>query len=458
MKDKNLFNKSVKDQFDQERINPPDFIWENVKTTLDNNRKKKIFPFWMIVSILAILALDFYIPQHDFSNMVNNVDRNSIESNSKLQSTANETPKMEVENNTGKSLKENVVITEYNLQNENVNSKNRHEFSNSNHFDKSNSIKINKSTHSEKSANLFIEKNEIKDLSESKIVVSENKSQNENSSTVEKQTEEVENDKLIASRLFFSEVEPLVSNELNLLNISDNQLNTEKCYKFDKKRKRSRFGLEVYGIGAINQQLLSAKNTDAQNYLNNRNFTEKNGFAYGGGAAIRYYFNPSLYLNAGLQYQERIVYFNYTNTDEVKVDSLGRIINGTRIKKTTNIIRQLELPILLGYQLNYGCFNLNFSGGVGIGLWNKRKGDIVDENIRPININSGTTIGDSLYSTKPSSSLILNASLEYIFTPKYNLFVRPTVQYLFKDISSSTNPLSERYLVYGLQAGVYIKL
>ena len=164
MKDKNLFNKSVKDQFDQERINPPDFIWENVNSTLDNDRKKKIFPFWMIVSILAILALDFYIPQHDYSNMVNNEDRNSIESNSKLQSTANETPKMEVENNTGKSLKENVVITEHNLQNENVNSKNRHEFSNSNHFDKSNSIKINKSTHPEKSANLSIEKNKIKDI------------------------------------------------------------------------------------------------------------------------------------------------------------------------------------------------------------------------------------------------------------------------------------------------------
>jgi len=458
MKDKKLFNKEVIDQFDQERMKPPAFIWENVKTTLGNDRKKKIFPFWMIASILAILALDFYIPQHDYSKMVNSVDRNTIESNSKLLSTAIETPKMEVENNTRKTLKENFVISEHKFQNENVISKIRHEFSNTNHFDKSNSNKINKSTHTEKSADLLIEKNKIKDLSESKIVVSENKFQNENSNIIDNQNKEDINEKLINDRLFISEVEPLESIDLNLLDIADNQLNTEKCYKFDKKRKRSRLGLEVYGIGAINQQLLSAKNVDAQNYLNNRNFTEKNGFAYGGGAAIRYYFNTSLYLIAGLQYQERIVYFNYTNTDEVKVDSLGRIINGTRIKKTTNIIRQLELPILLGYQLNYGSFNFNFSGGVGIGLWNKRKGDIINENIRPININSGTTIGDSLYSTKQSSSLILNASLEYKFAPKYNLFLRPSVQYFFKDISTSKNPISERYLVYGLQAGVYIKL
>ena len=63
MKDKNILNRNIKDQFDRERLEPPAFIWENVKTSIDAGKKRKIFPFWIVLAIVGGLALDFYLPQ-----------------------------------------------------------------------------------------------------------------------------------------------------------------------------------------------------------------------------------------------------------------------------------------------------------------------------------------------------------------------------------------------------------
>lgn len=448
MKDKNILNRNIKDQFDRERLEPPAFIWENVKTSIDAGKKRKIFPFWIILAIVGGLALDFYLPQKvqeknietktEFSTKQQNI-ASTTSVNQAVENNANELTNKTLASNSNVSNVRNSSIE--NIVNNSSKSANQK---------KINNILNQKQTPKEAEEIVQNENLGLKNTSEQS-----NNSENKYANLIVKADEEKSEQ---ATRELWTAINPIDALTPNLLEISDNQLRMGDCYSFKNKRKKSANGFEFYGLGMINQQLLSAKNAAADNYMTNRKITENNGVAYGVGIAFRYYFNQSIFVKAGLQYQDRITYFNYTNNDEVKIDSLGRIINGTRIKKTTNIFNHIELPIMVGYQQNLGRFNLNFAGGIGIGIWNKRKGDILNSSIRPININSGTVIGDSLYTSGTSSSLIFNAALEYKFTPKYHLFIRPTLQYYFKDISTTNNPISEKYLTYGLQAGLFVKL
>ena len=112
MKDKNILNRNIKDQFDRERLEPPAFIWENVKTSIDAGKKRKIFPFWIILAIVGGLALDFYLPQKVQEKII----ETKTEFSTKQQNIASTTSvNQAVENNanelTNKTLASNPNLT-----------------------------------------------------------------------------------------------------------------------------------------------------------------------------------------------------------------------------------------------------------------------------------------------------------------------------------------------------------
>lgn len=453
-KDKPYLDDSVKRQFDLERVEPPAFIWDNVKETLVDDSRKKVFPFWIILTLCLGFVIDAYVPHRgmDASSTLIAQSVVSNEASSTRPELNTETAKTNTTSNRNETTTQTIDLKSDPMSTiENVTARKSHKNRSTGKLEgrshdkttfadarqQENSIAINKGASTQK-------------VMESTAPNQTNTSEDhvyDQPETAVAQT---------SSSALMTAFEPLDAKDLTLLDTKEVSLFTEKCYSFGKKKRKTYWGIEAYGSGFGNSLLLSSKNGET-GYLSRRKATETANFSVGGGLALRLYLNPHWYLRGGVQYQEINTKFNYVNPDEVRVDSAGKIINGTRIKKTTNRLQVVELPLMVGYQQTYGNFSINLSTGAAIGLWQKRKGDILDANEKPISITTGTVKGDSLYRSSTSLSWLLSAAVEYKLTPAHQLFVRPTLQYYLNDFSSAENPIAEKYLHFGLQAGVFVR-
>ncbi len=455
-KDKPYLDESVKRQFELERVEPPAFIWDNVKQTIADDSKKKVFPFWIIAALCLGLVADTFIPQRnealaaDLTSVTeasiaqNTTGTATTRTNRTVQGSISDTDENSSDPAVAKLDQMNVKETTSTIQQKNSRTPTKSQYS----------FGRNSDLHTGLQSSHFSEQQAVSSIpnaNETPAISEVNSSEGDITKTDESEVPPG------AKKDLMEEIAALDLKDLALLDTKDAVINTEKCYSFGKKRTKSFCGLEAYGAGFANPLLLSSKNVETE-YLNNRKATEKAKGTIGAGLALRYYLSPHWYLKVGGQYQEITTQFNYINADEVRVDSAGKIINGTRIKQTTNRLQIFEIPLMVGYQKNYGSFSFNVSSGLGIGLWQKRKGDILDTNQKPISIGSGTIHGDSLYRSSTTLSLLFSAGLEYKLTPSHQLFIRPTFQYYLNDFSSAANPIAEKYVHFGLQAGLFIRL
>jgi len=144
----------------------------------------------------------------------------------------------------------------------------------------------------------------------------------------------------------------------------------------------------------------------------------------------------TIYINDTLQYQQ----------------------TGKRIKTTYNRYRNIDIPLVIGYELGNGRVHANINAGVIINVYSWYKGDVLDSLYQPVTITTGKS--NSIYQFKNNIGIgfLGSISVYYKMTDNLHLVLEPYFRYNLSPMSKQNLNLQQKYNIAGLRAGVRFDL
>jgi len=493
MKDNLPFDDFAKEQFSNFSPDVPAHIWENIIA----KRKSKPKGFWvnmlsggnlLILSLVLLVgggATYFLLSSSNKSSSIkNNTTEKNIPASQKIntssekniienkpatlsdQSTDLNNKPPQPENNIAE--KQSSINTD---QSQNVSDKNSQSDKNITDIvsDKSsiNSERLNKNNFSKPSPG----KTKIKstDVNDSKNVDINN---GDESIT--------QNNKEVTNTILFSPFK--LSNARNLSGtkiLNSQNVKLPDCPKIESNAAGNKMYWEIYaGPDHAYENYKSYGDTASNNYLEKRKASTKFASAFSAGVRYTKVFNNGTSVRAGVNYtqvNEKFLYFNPNEIKNVTVittrvvirapgdtiyisDTLQYQQTGTRIKTTYNRYRNIDIPLVIGYELGNGKIHANINAGVIINVYSWYKGDVLDTLYQPVSITTGK--GSSQYQFKNNIGVgfLGSISVYYKITDKMHLVLEPYFRYNLSPMSKENLNLQQKYHIAGLHAGLRFDL
>ncbi len=459
---KNLpFDDFVKAHFSDYSPNVPGHIWENIAA----RRKSKPKGFWNILSggNLLILSLILLIGGGTSYLLLSSGNNNSSAKNiataknipaSQTVNTASEKNISEGKPTTlsDQSAQAEKNITDIIPDEPSVNSGNS---SNQNNFFTPSSRKNGiKNTDAKESHNVEINKEELTSITQN--------------------NKEVTNTILFSPFRFNNARELFGTKILNSKNIK-----LPDCPTIEKNAAGNKKYWEVYlGPDYAFDNYKSYDDTASNNYLQKRKASTKFASAFSAGIRYTKVFNNGTSVRAGVNYTQVNEKFFYFNPNEIKYvtvittrviirspgdtiyinDTLQYQQTGTRIKTTYNKYRNIDIPLVIGYELGNGKIHANINAGVIINVYSWYKGDVLDSAYQPVSITTGK--GNSVYQFKNNIGVgfMGSVSVYYKMTDKLHLVLEPYFRYNLSPMSKENLNLQQKYHIAGLRAGIRFDL
>jgi hypothetical protein len=251
------------------------------------------------------------------------------------------------------------------------------------------------------------------------------------------------------------------------------------CPTLEKNAAGNKQYWEVYGGPdyAI-ENYKSYGDTTSTNYLEKRKASTKFASAFSAGVRYTKVFNNGTSIRAGINYTQVNEKFIFFNPNEIKFitvittrvvirapgdtiyinDTLQYQQSGTRIKTTINRYRNIDVPLVIGYELGNGKIHANINAGVIINVYSWYKGDVLDSLYQPVSITTGKS--NSIYQFKNNIGVgfLGSVSLYYKMTDKIHLVLEPYFRYNLSPMSKQNLNLQQKYNVAGLRAGIRMDL
>lgn len=451
------FDDFVKKQFSDYSPNVPGHIWENIIA----KRKSKPKGFWMnILSGGNILVLSgilliagvttFFLLSPNNNNSVNKniaADKTipaqkTINTSSEKSISGDKTAALNKESHKEKSVAD--IVSEKPVNSENS--------SNQNNFLKASS------------------KNRIQN---SEITDNNTEINKEEILLPAKNNREVSGTKLFSPFRFINARE-LLTKALNSKNIK-----LPDCPTLEKNAAGNKKYWEVYaGPDYAFERYKSYGDTASNNYLQKRKASTKFASAFSAGVRYTKVFNNGTSVRAGVNYtqvNEKFIYFNPNEIKYVTVittrvvirapgdtiyinDTLQYQQTGSRTKTTYNRYRNIDIPLVIGYELGNGKIHANINAGVIINVYSWYKGDVLDSLYQPVSITTGK--GNTIYQFKNNIGVgfLGSISVYYKMTDNLHLVLEPYFRYNLSPMSKQNLNLQQKYNIAGLHAGVRFDL
>ena len=260
---------------------------------------------------------------------------------------------------------------------------------------------------------------------------------------------------------------------------SKNNLKLPECPTIEKNAAGNKQYWEVYaGPDHALESYKSYGDTASANYLEKRKASTKFASAFSAGVRYTKVFNNGTSVRAGVNYTQVNEKFQYFNPNEIKFvtvittrvvirapgdtiyinDTLQYQQTGKRIKTTYNRYRNIDIPLVIGYELGNGRIHANINAGVIINLYSWYKGDVLDSLYQPVTITTGKS--NSIYQFKNNIGIgfLGSISVYYKMTDNLHLVLEPYFRYNLSPISKQNLNLQQKYNVAGLRAGVRFDL
>ena len=262
----------------------------------------------------------------------------------------------------------------------------------------------------------------------------------------------------------------LASLETLDLSLEDNRLlglftTDPKCAKF--KHNHWYLYLDVMASPDIPIRSLKARNNLYYNYVRNREQTESVEFSYSAGFRLSAVSNTGVAIRTGLNYtqineqfdyfnesEERIIIDNIYGSDGEIIGSDTTVVTGVRHKVTHNRFQIVDLPIILGYELEYKKFILSFNGGPHINLYFESEGDFLSPELEPVSFSSDDPDGIRAFRNHLGIGWFTSVGLQYKVSPKINLLFEPYFKMYPKGFSRSQYIVEQQYLSTGFSIGI----
>lgn len=273
----------------------------------------------------------------------------------------------------------------------------------------------------------------------------------------------------------FNEVHFIDAKPLDLLETSFDA--PKFAYIPPKKLKCAHFnqisqGLYIDANLAVNithrQLVKKASMSGSSTYLGARKSSEFPLFSYGMHLGVSQQFASGVTLRSGVDYTviNELFQFKIGTETETLIKTLydadGNPVGTDTVQITrdvfdtkTNTYKMIDIPLLLGYELNFPDFSLNAYAGPIVNVGFKASGQINskdDDLIVPIQQNEQyfkQTLGVGWYAS---------IGFGYKFTPKTQLRFEPYVKGYMGSLTADEHPVDQKYTLTGLRIGIRQKI
>jgi hypothetical protein len=455
------FDDLVKKHFSDYSPDVPAHIWENIIA----KRKSRPKGFWMnmisggnILILSGILLIGggasyFLISNHNSINK--NIVTEKVDKNITSQKTATKT----IDATSGEKVTDNTISKTSQDQNT-INDVVSEQSANT--------------ANSSNQNNSFATSFHKKGLTNIKITGKNNEINNEETFPVD------ENNKEISTTIVNSPFKFSTARELSTNKISNSaNVKLPECPALEKNAAGNKTYWEVYaGPDYAFDNYKSYGDTASTNYLQKRKASTKFASAFSAGIRYTKVFDNGTSVRAGVNYtqvNEKFVYFNPNEIKNVTVittrviirspgdtiyinDTLQYQQTGSRTKTTYNRYRNIDIPLVIGYELGNGKIHVNLNAGVIINIYSWYKGDVLDSLYQPVTITTGK--GNSIYQFKNNIGVgfLGSISVYYKLTDNLHLLLEPYFRYNLSPMSKQNLNLQQKNNIAGLRAGVRLDL
>ncbi|WP_235298972.1 hypothetical protein [Portibacter marinus] len=247
-----------------------------------------------------------------------------------------------------------------------------------------------------------------------------------------------------------------------------------KCTTFARKRTANIFGEVFYKPSYAHAILRTNSSEVGQDYLDQRKETEFSLYSWSAGVNLGWVSAYNIGLKAGLEYEvinERFVFedpdairnqtvitidtvFNSDGTFQTTSDTSVVQVSGTEVQRIHNYHKSFSIPIIMLYQMNFGDFAIEFSGGPVFNINYANRGKILDPTNQDRWFTKGASGSYDVFKDRLGISLSLSVSAMYSVNKHIQVFARPDFKYNPTSISRNSSPFTQRYLNSGIAIGM----
>ena len=240
------------------------------------------------------------------------------------------------------------------------------------------------------------------------------------------------------------------------------------CFTRDKSLERRRLYLDVYYSPEISRRTIEAKNVQSVAYANKRQMDETFIKAFSAGSRISMVSANGFSVRTGFNYSEIKERFNFVKGTQlitlIKKDAQGNPIDTVQeevaiVDNIYNRYKFFDIPISVGYEIDLVDFVFTVSGGLGINLMTKREGFVYGPDLTSkLNLSSSVEGNQKIFKDNAGISLLASFGLNYKIRKGFMLLAEPSMRYYLGSLTDSKYPISQKYMQFGLIAGLRYQL
>jgi len=235
------------------------------------------------------------------------------------------------------------------------------------------------------------------------------------------------------------------------------------CYSFAGGRINYDFYVDAFISPEYAIRKLNARTTEYESYRQRRDEAETTLFGVSGGLRLSIVTRRGLALRTGFVYNRILERFSIEKEGDTRIvfeipagttDTITTIETGTTVIRTYNRYHSIDIPLLLGYEIEAGKFNFNINSGVYFNIFARQKGEILSPTDMRALINSNNPQRINAFEKDFGISVFGSLGFNYLISPGLHLLVEPNIRYQLKPITLDTYPLEQQYINVGVLLGV----
>ena len=215
---------------------------------------------------------------------------------------------------------------------------------------------------------------------------------------------------------------------------------------------------------------------DKSDFVQHKDSTEKMLLSFSAGLRVSKNLTNNLLLKTGFHYSQWNERFDYKNENErriVTVITIRTVIRGpgdtllvrdtsqvetvgTRVKRTYNTYRNIDIPVILSWELRKPDFTIGIQGGLLFNVKSAYRGDMLDTTMVPMS----QTPRNPASQLRTSWGLGLYAGVSFIkpVSPVLDIFAEPWYRVYLKNVAIPDAPFQQNMQSWGLQLGVRYRI
>lgn len=236
--------------------------------------------------------------------------------------------------------------------------------------------------------------------------------------------------------------------------------------------------LEAFGSPDYNVMDLKSKSVEFESYKNVRKNSESALLGYTLGFRGGIEFRNGFSIKSGISYSNLRQKFNYTiygvdiPKDTIIIlyhgpgggtiiqvsDTIHYTVKGNRYISASNSIKSIEIPLIVGYELDFTRWTLQFNAGISLQIANIQSGTVIDPQYNVVSYNENELNHYELYKKHWGLNIYSGVQFGYKLGPNYLVYLEPNARIYPKSITLDNNPISQKVFIVGASLGIKYRL